>query len=52
MEFSTLLKLIAIADRVLPELLADWMNLKSAQNMNICGIQTLQVNMLLSWFIK
>jgi hypothetical protein len=39
MQFIGLPKLINIAERVLPELVADWMNAKSAQNINISLVQ-------------
>jgi hypothetical protein len=41
MQFIRLPKLIDIAERELPELVADWMNMKSVQNMNISFIQKL-----------
>jgi len=35
MQFIRLPKAIDIAERELPELVADWMNMKSVQNINI-----------------
>ena len=52
MQFIRLPKEIDIAERVLPELVADWMNIKSVQNIDIRFIQRLQVNMLILWVIK
>jgi len=52
MQFIRLLKAIDIAERVLPEQVADWMNTKSVQNIDISFVQKLQVNMLISWVIK
>jgi len=52
MQFIRLLKVIDIAERVLPELVADRMNTKSVQNIDISFIQKLQVNMLIWWVIK
>jgi hypothetical protein len=40
--------MINIAERVLPDLVADWMNTKSGLNINITLVQKLQVNMLIS----
>ena len=52
MQFIRLPKAIDIAERVLPELVADWMNTKSVQNIDSSFVQKLQVNMLISWVIK
>jgi len=52
MQFIRLPKAIDIAERVLPELVADWMNTKSVQNINISLVQKLQLNMLISSVIK
>jgi hypothetical protein len=41
MEFIRLPKLIDITERELPELVADCMNMKSVQNMNISFVQKL-----------
>jgi len=41
MQFIRLPKLIEIAERELPELVADWMNMKSVQNINIRFVQKL-----------
>jgi hypothetical protein len=51
MHFSRLPKAIDITERVLPELVADWINTKSEQNTNISFVQMLKVYMLLSWVI-
>jgi len=51
MQFIRLPKAIDIAERVLPELVADWMNTKSMQNIDISFVQKLQVNMLISWVV-
>jgi hypothetical protein len=52
MQFIRLAKVIDIAERVLPELVADWMNTKSVQIIDISFVQNLQVNMLILWVIK
>jgi len=52
MQFIRLPKAMDIAERVLPELVADWMNTKSVQKIDISFVQKLQVNMLISWVIK
>jgi len=52
MQFSRLRKAIDIAQRVWPELVLDWMNTKSVQNVNISLVEKLQVNKLISWVIK
>jgi len=52
MKFIRMPKAIYIAERVLPELLADWMNTKSVQNINITFVQKLRVNILICLFIK
>ena len=43
---------IDTAERVLPELVADSMNTKSVQNIDISFVQKLQVNILILWVIK
>jgi len=52
MQFIRLPKKIDIAERVLPELVENWMNTKSVQNIDIGFVQKFQVNMLMSWVIK
>jgi hypothetical protein len=47
MQFIRLPKLIDIAERELPELVADWINMKSVQNINISFVQKLGVSMLI-----
>jgi hypothetical protein len=46
MQFIRLRKPIAIADRVLPELVVDWADTWSVQSINIIVLQKLEVNML------
>jgi hypothetical protein len=41
MQFIRLPKLIDIAERELPKLVADWVNMKSAQNINTNFVQNL-----------
>jgi hypothetical protein len=41
MQYSRLQKGIDIAERVLPELVADWMNTKSVQNIDISFVHKL-----------
>jgi hypothetical protein len=48
MQFIRLPKVIDIADRVLSELVADWVNTKSVQSINMIVLQQLQVDMLVS----
>jgi hypothetical protein len=48
MQFIRLLKAIDIAERVLPELVADWVETYSVQSINIIIHQQLGVNMLVS----
>jgi len=48
MQFIRLQKLIHIAERVLPELVADWLDTYRVQRINIMVLQQLRVNMLLS----
>jgi len=48
MQFIRLPKRIDIADRELAELVADWMNTKSVQNINVHFIQKLLVYLLIS----
>ena len=52
MQCIRLPKAIDIAERVLPELFADWMNTKSVQNIDISFVQKLQVIMAMLWGIK
>jgi len=52
MQFIRLPKAIDIAERLLPELVADWMNTKIVQNIDISFVQKLQVNKLISWVVK
>jgi len=52
MQFIRLPKAIDIAERVLPELVADWINTKSVQNIDISFVQRLQVSMLISLVFK
>ena len=52
MQFIRLPKGIDMAERVLPELVGDWMNSKSVQNIDIGFVQKLQVNILIWWVIK
>jgi hypothetical protein len=48
MQFIRLPKPLDIAERVLPELVADWVDTKSEQGINNIILQQLRVNMLLS----
>ena len=48
MPFIRLRKLVAIAARVLPKLVVDWITTNSVQNINTSCIHKLGVNMLLS----
>jgi hypothetical protein len=48
MQFIRLPKPIDIAERVLPELVADWVDTESAQSINMIVPKQLQVNMLVS----
>jgi len=52
MKLIRLPKLVDIAERELPELVLDWMNTKSVQNINIRFVQMLWVNMLISSVIE
>jgi hypothetical protein len=52
MQFIRLPRAIDIAERVLQELVADWMNTKSVQNIDFSFVQKFQINMLISWVIK
>jgi hypothetical protein len=52
MQFFRLPKTTDIAERVLPELVVNWMNTKSVQNIDISFVQILQVTMLTSCVIK
>ena len=47
MQFIRQPKPLDIAERVLPELVPDWINTKSVQMMNIGMIQKIQVEMLI-----
>jgi hypothetical protein len=51
MEFIRLPKPIDIAERAVPELVADWMNTKSVPNIDICFVKKLEVNILICWVI-
>jgi len=48
MQFIRLPKVIDIAERVLPELVADWVDTESVQSINMIVLQQLRVNMLVS----
>jgi hypothetical protein len=48
MQFIRLPKAIDIAQRVLPELVADWINTQGVQNIDIRFVRKLQVNMAIS----
>jgi len=48
MQFIRLPKLIDIAERILPELVADWVDTYSVQSINIIILQKLRVNILVS----
>jgi len=52
MQLIRLPKTIHTAERVLPELVADWMNSKSVQNINNSFIKKLKVNRLMSCNIQ
>jgi len=52
MQFIRQPNLIDIAERVLPELVSDWMKTKSVKNINSSFVKKLQVNMLISHVIK
>jgi len=52
MHFIRLPKPIDIAERVLPELVADWVDTNSVQSINIIVLRQLGVNMLVSWVIE
>jgi len=52
MQFIRLPKPIDIAERVLPELVADWVDTESVQSINIIVLELLRLNMLVSWVIK
>jgi len=52
MQFIRLPKEIDIAERVLPELVAYWMNTNSVQNIDTSFVQKIQVNMLIWWVVK
>jgi hypothetical protein len=51
MQFIRLPKAIAIAERVLAELVVDCMDTKSVQNIDTRFVQKLKVSMLISWVI-
>ena len=48
MQFIRLPKPIYIAERVLPELVADWVDTESVQSNNMIVLEQLRVNMLVS----
>ena len=48
MQFIRLPKPIDIAERVLPQLVADWVDTESVQGINMIVLQQLGVNMLVS----
>jgi hypothetical protein len=48
MQFIRLPKPIDIAERLFPELVADWVDTESEQSINIIVLQQLRVNMLVS----
>ena len=52
MQFIRLPKAIEIAKRVLPELVSNWMNTNSVQNINIRFVEKMRVHILISWDIK
>jgi len=52
MQFIMLTKMLANAERVLPDLIADWMNTMSVQNINISFVLKLHENKLICWVIK
>jgi len=52
MQFITLPNVIDVAERVLAELVADWMNTTSVQNIDNTFVQKIQVNMQISWVSK
>jgi len=52
MQFIRVPKAIDIAERVLSELVADWVNTTSVQSINMIVLQQLQVNMLVSWVME
>jgi len=52
MQFIKLPKAIDIAERVLPELIVDWVDTYSVKNIIIIILRQLRVNMLFSWVIE
>jgi len=52
MQFIRLPKPIDIAEKVLPELVPDWVDTESVQSINMMVLQQLWVNMLVSWVIE
>jgi len=48
MQFIRLPKPIDIAERVLPELVADWVDTESVQSIKMIVLQQLRANMLVS----
>jgi hypothetical protein len=48
MKFMRLPKPIDMGERLLPELVADWVDTKSVQRINIVVLQQLRVNMLVT----
>jgi len=52
MQFIRLIKPIDNPEKLLPELVADWVNTKSVQRINISWVQKVRVNILISWVIE
>jgi hypothetical protein len=52
MQFIRLPKPIYIAERVLQELVMDWVDTESVQSINTIDLQLLRVNMLVSSFME
>jgi len=52
MQFIRLPKLIDIADQELPELVANWINMRSVQHISNSFVQTLGVHMLICWVFQ
>jgi hypothetical protein len=52
MQFIRLLELIYLAERILPEQVADWITTKSVQNIDISFVQKHQVNIPRSGVIE
>ena len=51
MQFISMPKAIDIGERQLPELVADWININSMQNIIIRFVQKFRVNIWISWVI-